>query len=103
VQKQQNLKRAPKGGGEPLRLVFYNWASDFESDANYFRGFLTRFLTDFFHIRHADFNGEHLSYLNNYLADSAGDCEGAGLDGYRGGARRYHHRLLNAIDLGLHL
>jgi hypothetical protein len=30
----------------------------------------------------------------NYLADSAGDCEGAGLDGYRGGACRYHHRLL---------
>ncbi len=48
-------------------------ASDFESDENYFRGFLhrysfpyflTRFLTDFLHIRHADFNGEHLSYLN---------------------------------------
>jgi hypothetical protein len=47
--------------------------SDFESDENYFRGFLhrysfpyflTRFLTDFLHIRHADFNGEHLSYLN---------------------------------------
>ncbi len=48
-------------------------ASDFESDEIYFRGFLhrysfpyflTRFLTDFLHIRHADFNGEHLSYLN---------------------------------------
>jgi hypothetical protein len=48
-------------------------ASDFESDENYFRGFLhrysfpyflTTFLDRFLHIRHADFNGEHLSYLN---------------------------------------
>jgi hypothetical protein len=49
-------------------------SSDFESDENYFRGFqhrysfpyfLNRFLTDFLHIRHVDFNGgEHLSYLN---------------------------------------
>jgi hypothetical protein len=35
-----------------------------------------------------------LGLFYNYLTDSAGDCEGAGLDGYRGGARRYHHRLL---------
>jgi hypothetical protein len=39
--------------------------------------------------------------LYNYLTDSAGDCEGAGLDGYRGGARRYHRRrlLLNSHPL----
>jgi hypothetical protein len=53
-------------------------ASDFESDENYFRGFLHRysfpyfltcFMTDFLHIWHADYNGKHLSYFNktNYI------------------------------------
>ncbi len=42
-----------------MRASFADFCTDILS-----RIFFTRFLTDFLHIRHADFNGEHLSYLN---------------------------------------
>ena len=55
-----------------MAIVVLLQASDFESDENYFRGFLhrysfpyflTRFLTDFF-LWQAGFNGELLSHPN---------------------------------------